>query len=670
MGNPFTSPNIIPVPDLYDAAVKGENLTIFPSPSGAIGIPSAGDFDPQSLPFSAWYNIEEASTVDNTTDLVVQDFSGKADGPATFLQADKPTYENDGLTFNGSSNWGSLPANCKGAAFYIVYENIGNGYEPFLSANDTVNFKQVDVARGSATALSLDGTWFNDNIQGRGLVSGGKMSTVDNDPTIATSGDYERTDNAKWMYADYSLDDSPAYSDYLDFGEIGRRYGGAGGQYFEGHIKQIMIFERPLTETELRNLMCWYEEQRNWLSVCVLGSSVAVGVATTNGNQSWAWHAYGNKSDVIYSNIGDPGKGTQHWIDNVDLALERYVQTIHMSLGLGNDSENTTTYLANTAILLQLLSNRKVVLSNNYCKRGAGNDQRRFDTNKTMDIDFSDQYLVVNMMGQWATNSDDFIAALNSNTNPTYDDDGTHGNDNANIQTGKTISVTQIKNYQYGILSASKLPNSVVNTSSSFYKPDATTLNPLLVTTRDLPATCTEFRLACTSDLTGKVLASFNNTGLTWEMFLDADNIVKVTDGTDTFSTSITNLTLDNRNVYSFNLNDWRALDVWVNGVKEITFDYTSPGNKTLSGNSNIVLGGKYGDNSNDAVDVYVDNIILHAAPNDPDRLAESGVDGFIVAASMDLYVTGDNLVIDNLAQNPDNIAVINDNNITIQNQV
>jgi len=454
------------------------------------------------------------------------------------------------------------------------------------------------------------------------------------------------------------LDDSPLYSDYLDFGEIGRRFGGAGGQYFEGKLKQIMIFNRPLTEEELRNLHIWYETQRNWLSVCVVGSSVAQGFGTTGGNTGWAYRTYANKDDVIYSNIADPGKGTAHWISNLDLINERYVQTIHLSLGLGNDSEDVSGYLSGINTIINGIENKVIILSNNYAKGGAGNDQRRYNANKTISETYR-ELLIINMMGQLSLPIDDFIDALD------YLNDKTHPNDDGADELANTQDSDNAKAYQYGTFKPSQVPNTVLNETKYFYKPDALTENSFHITTRLLTSYNFRFRLNCTDDTTGKTLASYSATGLSWKLFLDSDNNVKLTDGTTTITTSINNVELDNFHVYEVSLHSWRALDLYIDGSLEGSINYTSPSNKTITGNGNFVIGGEYNNNANDAIKVGYDTVVINATTNDPPRIAE----GYIDPASQEVYITCDSLTIENKSQSQNVTIELNDSNIIVENK-
>jgi len=414
--------------------------------------------------------------------------------------------------------------------------------------------------------------------------------------------------------------------------------------YFTGSIKELKIWDYPTVQDGIR-----------W---CTFGDSIAKG-DDADFYYGYANIFYENNQELYPANIAIEGTNTSFWLDenNFQTVIDQDAENYLIGLSLVNEGDNDTIFKTRITELVAdtLALGGNVYLTSNL-PRDDGDYQKRMDVDKweeeTLGIP------IFNIMGALDDTTGQFITSYNQ------DGGGVHPNNDGHLKGCYGSMSSYI--LKSGTFDWSLVPDSLTNSTKSFYKPDALTQNAIELTTQDVIHHWNlEFDIKSDSDLTGKNLFSTSQDGISFRCFVDVDNAIKISDGITTISTGITTTTIDDWKRITLRFNRALSLRVYVDGVYVSEIDYVgSEINNTTA--VKIILGGLYNDNSNDAVDVYFRNLVLHRGLNNEDRIAESGVSGYIVKASQEYYNQCENLGDLSNDSQTDTAMIVNDGNITV----
>jgi hypothetical protein len=399
-------------------------------------------------------------------------------------------------------------------------------------------------------------------------------------------------------------------------------------------------------ENDLGNIeLIPYTRQMN-----VIGSSLSLGRNATS-DQGWAYDLF-NGGD--YNNYGVSGSDTTDWIANLATINAYDGDNLIIGLSLGNESEDLNGFNAGMQTLVEGITHPNIFVNTNYAKAiGGSPDDLRYESNKWLEENLGT--VCFNHMGGMAELNNSIINSLDSG-------DGTHPNDAGHEMMANAINtfiIDNINSFDWGAV-----PNSITNTNKCIYKADANTANPITIQTTDVNKSWTiEFDMKCDDTTQSKNLFSTYQDGVSYRMYLDTDNYVKLTDGTNTINTGIDANEIVSWHRYTLRFNQYLSLMLYIDGAYVNAINYIGS-EITNTTPTTIVLGGLYNDNTNDCIDFYCRNVVVHRVANDPPRITESGTNQYIVKASQEFYNDFSNTKdLGNKSQVP-TYATINDDNV------
>jgi len=473
------------------------------------------------------------------------------------------------------------------------------------------------------------------------------------------------------LYLDDSLQDTviPTGNTYTDTLLLPHRLGQTGdsNKYFDGSIMEYQLYSKLLDPSEMSSMISdgvrdHRLEPRNLNYYQIIGSSIARGTGAIPGTVGWAniWNGctYGeinNFEDLISINDSQSGSTTQYWINNYasftgDNPAE-YSNTL-IGLSIGNESDDAVTYLANYTSLISLIraDGQKIVIQGNYVKNG-GDYIKRQTTDKTLETTYDIDGMVSGEAIDDLTGN--IIASANSG-------DGTHPNNIGHNLLTTSLSKNMLAGVNAGTFDFGTVPDSITNTTKSFAKADANTVNPIKIETKeDIESFTLTFEMKGTLS-SGDNIMSTRAGSYVIRMFNDAGT-VKFSDGTNTISTGVTDATA--WKTYTLRFNPQHSMRAYVDGV------FSEGANRVLSeleSNLEIVLGGLIDNNANDVSVCNFRNIRLTRASIYESSILEDATGVYTPKRSQEFYNQFDDLGDLSNKSQTDTVMTVNDSNITL----
>lgn len=625
---------------------------------------------------SLWGTYQDMFTKSQYRLGAIQDFIATK-YPSSYLIDLDFTKANDQLINEGTGSDIYDATNVGSATFNTGTGLVLTGSENLTVPEVTSSGLAIELEVNTDTNVNNDVYYSNDIIiggnragtgdpadMGIGINEGNKLSFFVNDQeqlsdtTIVGAGsqevicsyDYPKRESRIYINGELeSVNSRPSVATEVNLNPFTIGKAGTSGKYFTGTMKRFKLDNNAKPTT---------------LKLMFIGSSVCRGTGAT----SERGHVYDKiqrlsttAESVVNRCIGSTSTGT--WIsthyDAVTADGLGYGNT-YIGLSIGNEpGSDYSLYTTNYPTLIDKIRN-----GNNDVKIIAGSCYARSGQNAQYYIDVKDS--VSFMETTTANYSVNLLGALDDGTGgiiSALDADGAHPNDIGHPHMDSASSDYVLENID--IYDKSLIPNSMYNTTSYLYKPDALTPNAHLITTPDnLLHWSYKVELNCQDITQDKVLWSSNQGGLELKIFVDTDNAVKLTDGTTTVNTGINTTTMMSFHKFGISVHGYKGVDLYVDNSYVNTIDYSSAP-VTISGVLNICVGGLYDPDglvsSSDAIQVGFRNEVLWRSAQHTE-LMESTT---LVKASQEFFSAGDDLFTNNESQT-NTILTINDNNIVL----